>query len=133
MIIKWLDDAKYDLQALYRYITQENPAAANRVANRILDAVNLLLEQPEIGRQGRVSHTRELIVSGTPYLIPYRVKNNVIEILRVFHGAMQWPKEFSVKQKKNRHEERLRVAKGLWKDRNNLPDFSELREEWNER
>ncbi|MEO8402738.1 MAG: type II toxin-antitoxin system RelE/ParE family toxin [Gammaproteobacteria bacterium] len=93
MIIKWLDDAVHDLQALHHYIEQENPSAANRIAKRILKAVNLLPLQPAMGRQGRVHTTRELIVSGTPYIIPYRVKNNEIEILRVFHGAMQWPEE----------------------------------------
>jgi toxin ParE1/3/4 len=90
-MIKWLDDAVYDLQSLYRYIAQENPPAANGVAKRILKAVNLLPDQPGIGRSGRVRDTRELIVAGTPYIIPYRVKNHSIEILRVFHGAMQWP------------------------------------------
>jgi plasmid stabilization system protein ParE len=43
--------------------------------------------------QGRVHNTRELIVSGTPLIIPYRVKNKNVEILRVFHSAMQWPEE----------------------------------------
>jgi toxin ParE1/3/4 len=93
MIIKWLDDAVHDLQSLHRYIAQENPSAANRIAKRILSAINLLPDQPGIGRQGRALNTRELIVSGTPYIIPYRVRNNAIEILRVFHGAMQWPEE----------------------------------------
>jgi toxin ParE1/3/4 len=91
MIIKWLDEAVHDLQSLHQYITLENPSAANRIAKRILNAVNLLIEQPGMGRPGRVHNTRELVVSGTPYIIPYRVKNKNIEILRVFHGAMVWP------------------------------------------
>ncbi len=91
MIIKWLDDAVHDLRSLHQYITLENPSAANRIARRILNAVNLLTEQPGMGRRGRVHNTRELVVSGTPYIIPYRVKNKNIEILRVFHGAMEWP------------------------------------------
>jgi len=93
MMIMWLDDAVQDLQSLHQYIILENPAAANRIAKRILNTVNLLLEQPAMGRQGRVHNTRELIVSGTPFIIPYRVKNKNIEILRVFHAAMQWPEE----------------------------------------
>jgi toxin ParE1/3/4 len=91
MTIKWLEDAIYDLQALRQYIALDKPAAANRVAKQIITAVNILSEQPSIGRCGRVPNTRELIVAGTPYIIPYRVKNNTIEILRVFHSAMQWP------------------------------------------
>jgi toxin ParE1/3/4 len=35
-----------------------------------------------------------LVVANTPYLVPYRVRNNVIEILRVFHGARKWPQKF---------------------------------------
>lgn len=93
MIIKWLDDAVYDLQALRQYIDQDKPSAANRIAKQILKAVNLLSDQPGMGRPGRVLGTRELIVSSTPYIIPYRVKNNSIEILRVLHVAMEWPEE----------------------------------------
>ena len=93
MIIKWLDDAVNDLKALRQYIAQDKPSAASSVAKRILSAVNLMPDQPNIGRPGRVSGTRELIVPGLPYLIPYRVKKNTIEILRVLHAAMQWPEE----------------------------------------
>ena len=91
MIIKWFDDAIYDLRALKQYISQENPSAANRVAKSILNSVNLLLEQPGLGRPGRVVNTRELVVIGTPYIIPYRIKNDEIELLRIFHSSMHWP------------------------------------------
>jgi len=93
MIIKWLDDAIYDLQALRQYIAKDKLSAANRLAKRILNVVNLLPDQPSMGRPGRVLGTRELIVSGTPYIVPYRVKNNSVEILRVLHVAMEWPDE----------------------------------------
>ena len=93
MIIKWLDDAIYDLQALRQYIAQDKPSAAKRLAKRILKAVNLLSDQPGMGRPGRVLGTREVVVSSTPYIVPYRVKNNSIEILRVLHVAMEWPEE----------------------------------------
>lgn len=94
MIIKWFEDAITDLQALQQYIALDNPTAAKKVAKRIISAVNLLTEQPGIGRHGRVPNTRELVISDTPYIIPYRVKNNTIEILRVFHSSMQWPETF---------------------------------------
>jgi toxin ParE1/3/4 len=91
MIIGWLDDAVDDLQSLRSYIAQDNVIAAKKVVKKILHSIEILSEQPGIGRVGRVPSTRELIVSGTPYIIPYRVQNNIIEILRVFHCAMQWP------------------------------------------
>lgn len=89
MIIQWLDEAIDDLQSLRSYISEDSPSAANSTAKRIIKAINLLVNQPGIGRIGRVIDTRELVVSGLPYIIPYRVKNNIIEILRVLHGAMQ--------------------------------------------
>ena len=64
------------------YIAKDNAIAANQVAKKILEAIELLSAQPEMGRAGRVPHTRELIIADTPYIIPYRVKNNFIEIQR---------------------------------------------------
>lgn len=93
MIIRWLEDAVSDLQSLRRYIAKDNAIAANRVIKRVLHTVEMLTEQPGMGRNGRVLNTRELIISGTPYIIPYRVKDNMIEILRVLHCAMQWPED----------------------------------------
>lgn len=94
MQIKWLEYAVLDLQELYQYITFDSPQAAKRVTKRIRQVTNLLIDQPHIGRPGRIHGTRELIVTGTPYIVPYRVKRNVLEILRVLHSAMQWPKRF---------------------------------------
>lgn len=93
MRIIWLNDAVDDLAAISDYIANDNPLAARNVAKRIKNSVNSLKEHQGIGRPGRVEVTRELIVSGLPYIIPYRVKNNVIEILRVLHGAMEWPEK----------------------------------------
>lgn len=94
MQIRWLEFAVSDLDGLYEYIAENNPAAAKDVAKRILRSVKYLNLQPGIGRPGRISGTRELVIPGTPYIIPYRIKNNIIEILRVLHGAMQWPDNF---------------------------------------
>lgn len=96
MRIQWLEDAVYDLQAARDFIAKENPFAAGKIAARILKSIELLVEHPGMGRQGRVLNTRELVIIGTPYMIPYRVKNDVIEILRVFHSSMQWPATFAV-------------------------------------
>ena len=90
MRIRWLNDAVDDLIEIRNYIANDNPNAAANVAERIKNGVNSLKEYPGMGRSGRVEGTRELVVSGLPYIIPYRVKNNVIEVLRVLHGAMQW-------------------------------------------
>jgi len=91
MQIKWLRAALRNLDAEAEYIARDNPAAADRVVRKIRATVNLLIEQPALGRPGRVPNTRELVISGTPYLAPYRVHGQVIEVLRVLHAARRWP------------------------------------------
>ena len=93
-MIRWLDDAVNDLQSLRLYISQDSATAARKVVKKILHAIDILSKQPGMGRPGRIINTRELIVSGTPYIVPYRVRHNAIEILRVFHCAMRWPEDF---------------------------------------
>lgn len=92
--IRWLNIALNDLDTVVEYISQHNTNAARKLANRIWKTVQILAEHPNSGRMGRVSGTRELVVSGTSYIIPYRIKNNEIQILRVLHGARKWPTNF---------------------------------------
>jgi addiction module RelE/StbE family toxin len=80
-----------DLIEVRKYIADNNPQAAQDVAKRIKTAVTHLSDQPPMGRMGRVEGTRELVISDLPYIIPYRVKNNVIQILRVMHTSRKWP------------------------------------------
>ena len=83
-----------DLDDIAGYISQDNPEAARRTVRRLWTAVKSLAEQPEMGRPGRVHGTRELVVSDTPFVVPYRVVGSEIEILHVLHGARDWPKSF---------------------------------------
>lgn len=91
MRVRWLDQAVQDLKSVRIYIGRYNPSAAGDVARRIRDAVRILRDYPAAGRAGRVPNTRELIVTGTPYIIPYRVRSETVEILRVLHAVQQWP------------------------------------------
>jgi addiction module RelE/StbE family toxin len=81
------------LRAARRYIARDNPAAAKQIASRIRAAVKHLADHPEMGRPGRIVGTRELVVPKTPYIVAYRVRGEVIEILSVMHGAQEWPQE----------------------------------------
>ena len=76
---------------ILKHVAQDNPTAAQRLGLHLEQAATLLITQPSLGRPGRVHGTRELIVSGMPYLIPYRVRGRRIEILRIFHTARRWP------------------------------------------
>jgi toxin ParE1/3/4 len=92
--VKWLREARANLDAEAEYISQDSPAAAGRIVAAIESATAGLARHPAMGRPGRVIGTRELVVPGTPYVIPYRVHDNVVETIRVFHGARRWLKKF---------------------------------------
>jgi toxin ParE1/3/4 len=92
--VKWLAAAVTSLIAETEYVGREDPAAAARLEIAIKTAVEQLSNFPALGRAGRVPGTRELVVPGTPYLIPYRVRHKIVEIIRVFHGARKWPTKF---------------------------------------
>jgi toxin ParE1/3/4 len=91
MRIVWRGQALADLLALQAHIARDDPRAARRVARKIGAAVEQLERFPHIGRTGRVQGTRELVVAGTPYIVPYRIKADEVQILRVYHAARRWP------------------------------------------
>jgi plasmid stabilization system protein ParE len=91
--VRWLKAARANLDAEAEYIAHDKPAAAAGVVNAIYDAVELLRRYPALGRPGRVPGTRELVVPDTTYIIPYRVRHDTVEILRVFHAVRRWPSQ----------------------------------------
>ena len=95
MKLIWTQASLKDVREIGDYIKQHNPVAAFTVTQRIFNACQSLSANPEIGRTGRVPHTRELVVTGTAYIVPYRVLLDRVEILAVFHGARRWPEEFT--------------------------------------
>jgi toxin ParE1/3/4 len=95
MSIQWSGEAVDDLRSLQAFIAKGNPAAARKMALAIVEAVETQLpENPQMGRPGRFSGTRELVISRTPYIVPYRIKAGTIQVLRIYHGARRWPDSF---------------------------------------
>lgn len=94
MHVRWTRKALDNLDSAVEFIAADKPRAAAGVAKKIWEAAQRLATQPGMGRPGRVPGTRELVVPGLPYILPYMEKNGVIFILRVMHGAMKWPQEF---------------------------------------
>ena len=94
MTLIWSPTALADLKHIRTYIAEHNPAAANEIVETVRAAVHRLEQFPFVGRVGRVSDTRELVIAGTPYVVPYRVRGTGIEIVAVMHGAQQWPDVF---------------------------------------
>ena len=91
MRIRWTRPALADLEATGDFIARDNPAAAEGLVVSVVASVDKLRDHPHLGRPGRLTGTRELVVAGTPYIVPYRVRGDEVEILAVFHGARRWP------------------------------------------
>jgi plasmid stabilization system protein ParE len=93
--VVWSDDAVTDFENLLAYVARDNPAAADRIADRIEEAGDAL-GLFATGRLGRVNGTHEKVVGGLPYIIAYTVQAQAdgeesIVILRIIHGARDWP------------------------------------------
>jgi addiction module RelE/StbE family toxin len=89
--IEWLGRAERDLDLAIDYILANDAAAAMRVYRTIRFTVERLGPHPEIGRVGRVSGTRELVVPRLPYVVAYRIHESRVQILRVLHTSRRWP------------------------------------------
>ena len=94
--VLWAEAARDDYLGIIRFIAQENPDAAERVADGIDQAI-LRLGDMAVGRAGRVSGTYEKVVAGLPYIIAYDIVaqpdgGEMIAVLHVIHGARNWPK-----------------------------------------
>ena len=94
MHVEWLQVALDSVIAEAESISQYSPAAAERTVAAILNAVENLKHYPALGRPGRVAGTRELVISGTPYIVAYRVRGDTVELLLALHAARKWPKQF---------------------------------------
>ncbi len=94
--VQWSVLALADRNAIFEYIEADSPQSAVIVDERISAAVGRLKKSPGIGRPGRVEGTRELVIDRTPYVAAYQIADNSVRILRVLHGAQQWPEELPV-------------------------------------
>jgi len=92
--VDWSAPAIEDLKAVRAFVARENPEAAHETARMIIAAIELLSVFPAAGRSGRVGGTRELVIAGTPYVVPYRIRDARVEVLRVIHSARKWPMKF---------------------------------------
>jgi len=90
----WSPEARHDLREMVLYLADKNPYTAKARYERIEDAAASLIDNPYIGRPGRVPGTRELVIPNTHYLLPYQIQPDRIEVLRVYHGARRWPENF---------------------------------------
>ncbi|CAD7040078.1 type II toxin-antitoxin system RelE/ParE family toxin [Pseudorhizobium endolithicum] len=92
MKVVWTRRYLAELRTIGDYIAERNPRAAARLVKEIHGRTEVLLSSnPFIGRPGEIEGTRELVVSGTRYIVAYRIRDNHVEVLFVQHGAREWP------------------------------------------
>lgn len=90
MRLQWTAPAAEDLYNITRYIRQDNPAAARRVAKSLYDGCASLGDFPFRGRKGRREGTRELVFPGLPYILVYRIEEETVEVSRIDHETQDW-------------------------------------------
>lgn len=92
--VRWTRKALENLDSIAAYIAQDKPIRASSFIGEIKDKTELLAQFPGIGRPGRVAGKRELVVHENYDVPPYRVKDGVVQIIRVHHVARLWPQRF---------------------------------------
>jgi toxin ParE1/3/4 len=92
--ISWSPTAISDLESIRDYIARDNASAARKVANRIKESINRLVNFPLSGRAGRVQGTHELVIPGTSYIVAYTIQGDEVRIAAVLHGRQRWPESF---------------------------------------
>lgn len=90
----WTKPALQDLDDIGTYISLDSERAAGNIVRRIVETVSILTYHPKLGRMGRDPTTRELVVTGTPYIVVYRFRER-IEIIAVLHAARKWPESLA--------------------------------------
>jgi len=92
MKIRWSLPAAEDLERICERIERDSPDAARRVAKTIFDGCAQLKDFPSLGRASRrINGRRELPFPPLPYIAVYQVKEDTVEISRIFHAAQDWP------------------------------------------
>jgi|HubBroStandDraft_4_1064222.scaffolds.fasta_scaffold123925_2 toxin ParE1/3/4 len=94
MTLRWTSTGLRDLESLQAYLAHDSDEAAANTVERILAAIDAIERFPGMGRKGRVTGTREFVVS--PFIVAYMVKKDAIEVVAIMHGALRWPDSFGV-------------------------------------
>ena len=94
MRVRWTTPAREQFAGAFEYIAEENRRAAARTAEQIWESTQILARHPMAGREGRVAGTRELVISGTPFIVAYKIEKKEVRILAVLHAAREWPEAF---------------------------------------
>jgi len=92
MEVVWLKLAQIDLEKIRTYYTENaGTQVANNILRKIVHSAKLIQEHPYIGNNTAQDDLMEWSIPNIPFTLPYQLKNNTIQILRVFHESQQRP------------------------------------------
>ena len=91
MQLRWTEEAADDLERIADYLLIHAPDRAAELVRAVYDAPATLLTFPQRGRPGKRDGTRELVLAPLPYIVVYTVRTDLIFVVRILHGAQQWP------------------------------------------
>jgi toxin ParE1/3/4 len=92
--VRWTSPALREFVAAGERVAANDPRAAETMLATIVDQTESLAEFPYRGRPGRVAGTRELVIAGTPFVVAYQIRGDVIAIVGFLHGRRRWPASF---------------------------------------
>jgi toxin ParE1/3/4 len=91
MRIRWTRAAAEDLEHIKDYLTEHHPQFVQSTVIELYETIRSLKTSPRRGRLGREEGTRELALSRLPYIVAYRIKEQAVEVLHIFHAAQNRP------------------------------------------
>ena len=95
MRIRWSPAAANDLERIFDYLEEHQPSLAQPTVRKLYEAARSLRQFAYRGRTGQAANTRELVLVPLPYVIVYRVREQVVEISRILHTSQERPRESS--------------------------------------
>ena len=91
MRLRWTEEAAHDLERIAEYLVAHAAERAPELIRLVYEAPTTLLTFPNRGRPGKKDGTRELVLTPLPYIVVYTVRDDVVFVVRLLHGAQQWP------------------------------------------
>jgi toxin ParE1/3/4 len=92
MQLRWTMAAADDLEEIAEYLFEKSPRNAPDLIRKIYEAPSNLRSYPNLGREGKKEGTRELVLTPLPYIIVYQIVGDATYVLRILHGAREWPR-----------------------------------------
>jgi len=90
MRIRWTVPAANDLEGIKNYLQKHFPHLAEPTVRTIYKRIRSLRIEPNRGKPGHRTGTREPALTPLPYIVVYSVKTEAVEIMHIYHGAQNW-------------------------------------------